>query len=205
MATNSTDTGRRVGGHTQRPSARAVVWRGALYERLAHLAGYPCDTGAPLVYEARPRAHGRACEPGRVLDPRLLGPLVPRVVCLGIAFRLQGRYYIGNPPARLAGHTSITLHRLVYTCVHGGVSTQYEVHHHDGNSHNTHPDNLEAVPQYLHRREHKSTSRYTCQCIICGTTFGGYQRWAKTCSPVCRRAKHAALERDRRASLRSRH
>jgi hypothetical protein len=205
MASDSHDTSARVGRDTERSASRTVVWRSALYERLAHLAGYPSDTGAPLVYESRPRANGRPCEPGRVLDTRILGPQVPRVVCLGIAFRLQGRYYIGNPPIRFVGHTSITLHRLVYTCVHGVVPPRHEIHHRDGNTYNTDATNLEAVPQYQHRSAHKSTSRYPCQCVICGATFGGYQRWSTTCSVSCRRARHAADERARRACLRSGH
>lgn len=154
-------------------------------------------TRTPIFYE--PRLERGPCNrvlPGRVVDPRLLGPSVPRVLVCGIAFRLHGRYYIGNPLGpRCKGRSSVLLHRVVYAAVHGSIPEGHDIHHQDGNPWNTHPENLEALPRFVHRSSHKSEPRFQCKCMECGAFFGCYQIFGKTCSAECKRKWHARYER----------
>ena len=153
----------------------------------------------PIFYETGPRNGGKPSVNGRVLDPRRLGPSCPRVTVCGIAFRIHGRYYLGNPRGgRIKSRTSVLLHRVVYEAVHGEIPAGCEVHHINDDPYNNHPENLEALPRFLHRSQHKSIPRYECVCRVCGKTFGCYQKFGQRCSEECKRADHARIERERR-------
>ena len=155
-------------------------------------------SGTPLFYETGTRRGGKPAENGRILDPRRLGPESPRVTVCGVAFRLHGRYYIGNPRGQKR-RTSVLLHRVVYAAVHGSIPEWHEVHHIDDDPFNNHPENLAAVPRRDHRSMHKSVGRYECTCRVCGASFWCYQKFGAKCSAECRKSDHARIERERRA------
>src|SRR6478736_3953640 len=104
--------------------------------------------GTPVFYESGPYRGGRFVTAGKVLDPRFLGPLHPRVLVCDIPFRLQGRYYLGNPRGEGERRRSVLLHRVVYTAVYGEIPPDHEVHHIDDNPYNNHPDNLGAILRF---------------------------------------------------------
>src|SRR5262249_55709046 len=120
---------------------------------------------APIFYQSRAGGSGRFVLPGKILDPRYLGPAHPRIFVCDISFRLHGRYYIGNPKGQIRKQRySVLLHRVVYEAVYGEIPEGFEVHHIDDNPFNNHPDNLEVLPRFSHRSSHKSEPRYVCTC-----------------------------------------
>lgn len=155
----------------------------------------------PLFYKPGPRQGFGCVAIGPSLDPRFMGPEVPRVLVCDTVFRLKGHYYLGNPRGEGNRRRSVLLHRVVYAAACGPIPAGCEVHHIDDNPFNNHPDNLEALPKFTHRSEHKSRHRYHCICRVCGKTFGCYQSFGTRCSKECRRKDHARAERERRASL----
>ena len=183
------------------PARDTQVWHSEGVGQMGNDQGYQEHARTPVFHESGTRNGSRPAIVGSILDPRFLGPAHPRVTVLGVAFRLHGRYYIGNPRGK--PKRSVLMHRVVYAAMHGSVQDGCEVHHIDDDPFNNHPENLEALPKFMHRRQHKSVPRYQCVCRVCGITFGCYQAFGARCSPTCKRADHARVERERRASVQS--
>lgn len=116
----------------------------------------------------------------------------------------NSRIYVRDPDSTVRSHQIYFsrkdchgkrhyLHRVIYQDKHGTIPKDCVIHHKNGDPLNNSPDNLEAIPEYLHKRNfHKNVKRnlnMVKTCLNCHGEFLAQTKRSRFCS-VCKESSN---------------